>query len=153
MPGIKENLQALGITLAPLDRAGRSTIFCRRMDGLMFLSGQLSPNPLKVCTPQDISAAYEAGRQAAIRMLALLEDELGTLDRVDCFVKALCMVHSGADFSGMPAIANGHSDVIVAVFGERGCHARAAMGAHSLEKGAAILVDMAVKIRDEEAGI
>lgn len=61
-------------------------------------------------------------------MLRTIQFYIGSLDRVDYFVKALGLVNSAGDFCNMPAVMNGFSDLMVEIFGQRGRHARAAMG-------------------------
>ena len=69
------------------------------------------------------------------------------MDRVDYFVKALGLVNSAGDFYNMPAVMNGYSDLMVEIFGHRGQHARAAMGAYVLPGNMPVSVDAIVKIR------
>jgi len=77
-----------------------------------------------------------------------LKDYIGDLDRIVEWVKVLGLVNSGGDFWGMPATINGFSNVIVTVFGERGRHARAAMGSANHEAQYPVVVDAIVRIRD-----
>ena len=71
---------------------------------------------------------YEAARLAGLNLLSQLKNELGDLDRVKCFVKLLAFVASAPDFYNQPAVMNGASDLFVEVFGEKGKHARSAVG-------------------------
>jgi enamine deaminase RidA (YjgF/YER057c/UK114 family) len=96
-------------------------------------------------TPDD---AYEAGRLTALSMLATLKDAIGDLDRIDYFVKGLVLVNSGGEFFGMPAVANGYSDVMNAAFGHRGQQARAAMGCGNHQDNVPMVVDMIIKLKD-----
>jgi dihydrodipicolinate synthase/N-acetylneuraminate lyase len=90
---------------------------------------------------------FEAGRLTAIRMLATIKDAVGDLDNIDYFVKALCTFNSGGDFYGMPAAANGFSLVFVQAFGQRGQHARAAMGCGTHSRNVPFMVDMIIKLK------
>jgi enamine deaminase RidA (YjgF/YER057c/UK114 family) len=96
----------------------------------------------------DEEQAYAAARLCAISMLRTLKDYLGDLDRVEEWIKILGLVNSGGDFWGMPKAINGFSNVIVSVFGQRGRHARAAMGAANLESSYPVVVDAIIRIRD-----
>ena len=148
-------LKEMGIDVGVIGRKGRGVLRCRRYKNLLFLSGHgpfdLDGKPLMQgrigagLTPED---AYEAGRLCALSMLATLKDEIGDLDRVDCFVKALGLVNSGGEFYGMPAVVNGFSDVFTGAFGNRGRHARAAMGCGNHDSDVPMVVDMIVKLRD-----
>ena len=73
---------------------------------------------------------------------------LGNLNRVVRVVKVLGMVNATPDFEDHPAVINGFSDLIVDVFGERGRHARAAVGMASLPRGQAVEIEMVVEVRD-----
>ena len=95
----------------------------------------------------DEAAAYQAARLCGLNMLRTIQAYIGSLDRVDYFVKALGLVNSAGDFYNMPAIMNGYSDLMVEIFGHRGQHARAAMGAYVLPGNMPVSVDAIVKIR------
>jgi enamine deaminase RidA (YjgF/YER057c/UK114 family) len=75
---------------------------------------------------------YEAARLTALSILASLEQELGDLDRVTGWVKALGLVNCAPGFNGTPGVINGFSDLIVELWGEAGIHARSAIGAAEL---------------------
>ena len=80
-------------------------------------------------------------------ILAQLKAALGSLDRVERVVKLGAFVNCTADFTDQPKVANGASELMMAVFGEAGKHARAAVGAPSLPLGVAVEVDAIVAIR------
>ena len=84
---------------------------------------------------------------SAVWALRTIQAYIGSLDRVDYFVKALGLVNSAGDFYNMPAVMNGYSDLMVEIFGHRGQHARAAMGAYVLPGNMPVSVDAIVKIR------
>lgn len=151
----EQKLEQMGIHIDKVNRRGAGVLKVRRYRNLLFVSGHgafdADGNPLMQgrigvdLTPDD---AYEAGRLAAVSMLATLKDTLGDLDRIDYFVKALGLVNSGGDFYGMPAVVNGFSDVITGAFGQRGRHARAAMGCGNHNRNVPMVVDMIVKLKD-----
>ncbi len=156
MAGMAETkIKALGIDLNKVDRRGCGVLKVRQWRNLLFVSGHgpfdAEGKPLMQgrigveLTPED---AYEAGRLAAISMLKTLKDEIGDLDRIDYFVKALGLVNSGGEFYGMPAVVNGFSDLIIAAFGQRGRHARAAMGCGNHTDNVPMVVDMVLKLKD-----
>ena len=84
----------------------------------------------------------------AINQLAILKDEIGDLNKVVQVVKVFGMVNASADFTKHSQVINGFSDLIVDVFGDRGKHARAAVGMSSLPGNIAVEIDMVVQIRD-----
>lgn len=150
----QKRLEQLGIDLPNKDRRGTGTVDAVQYKDLLFLSAHL---PLKedgtpaytgkVGTDLTPEEGYQAARICGLNMLATIKDYVGELDRVDCFVKVLGLVNSGADFSGQPAVVNGFSDLMVEVFGKRGQHARSAMGAFSLPMNVPVVVEAIVKIR------
>ena len=83
-----------------------------------------------------------------INLLARLKSSLGDLDRVSRIVKLLSMVNCAPEFTQQPAVANGCSDLLVEVFGERGRHARSAVGMSSLPNDIPVEIEMIVEVRD-----
>jgi len=95
-----------------------------------------------------IEQGYEAARLTAINQLAVLKVMLGDLRKVKRIVKVLGMVNSDPAFVEQPKVINGFSDLMVAVFGERGRHARAAVGMASLPRGHAVEIELIVEVED-----
>ena len=148
-------LEEIGISLEPVCYRGQSTVPIRRYKDLLFVSGfgpvdsdgkALMQGTVGVDLTQE--QGFEAARLCAVSMLRALKDYLGDLDRIVEWVKVLGLVNSGGDYWGMPATINGFSNVIVTVFGERGRHARAAMGSANHESRYPVVVDAIVRIRD-----
>ena len=115
--------------------AGRTP---RRPDG-SFVTGKLGAG-------LSIEEGYEAAQITVLNLLAVLKAEIGDLDRVSQVVKLLAMVNSTPDFTQQPAVANGASDLLVEVFGERGRHARSAVGMEALPFNVAIEIEMIVEV-------
>ena len=89
---------------------------------------------------------YQHARSCGIAQLAAIRDALGSLDRVAQVVKVLGMVNAIPEFTQHPQVINGFSDLMVDVFGDRGRHARSAVGMSSLPGGIAVEVEMVVEI-------
>ena len=119
---------------------------------LIFLAGKgpLSPDGTevrgKLGSDLTIEQGYAAARTTAINQLAVLKAMLGDLSRVVRVVKVLGMVNAEPDFVDQPAVINGFSDLIVEVFGERGRHARAAVGMVTLPRGQAVEIELVVEV-------
>ena len=96
-----------------------------------------------------VAEGYKAARLAGISQLAVLKAELGNLNKVKRVVKVLGMVNASPDFTDQPEVVNGFSDLMVEVFGERGKHARAAVGMGSLPRGIAVEVEMVVEVYED----
>lgn len=147
-------LAELGITLPTPPSPVANYVNGVRTGNLIFLAGK-GPRRAdgtevrgKLGADISIEEGYEAARLTAINQLAVLKDMLGNLDRVVRVVKVLGMVNSAPDFVEQPAVINGFSDLIVQVFGDRGRHARAAVGMASLPRGQAVEIEMIVEVRE-----
>jgi len=147
-------LKELGIELSTPSVPVANYVNAVRTGNLIFLAGK---GPLKadgenitgkVGTDLTIEEGYEAGRITGINQLSVLKAELGNLNRVKRIVKVKGMVNCAPDFIDQPKVVNGYSDLMVAVFGERGKHARAAVGMGSLPSNIAIEVEMIVEVTD-----
>ena len=95
-----------------------------------------------------IEKGYEGARLTAINQIAVLKEMLGDLKKVKRIVKVLAFVNSTPDFIEQPKVINGFSDLMVAVFGERGIHARAAIGVATLPRAQAVEVEVVVEVED-----
>ena len=100
----------------------------------------------KVGTEVPPERGYEAGRLTALSIFASLQRELGDLDRVTGWVKALGLVNCAPGFSGTPGVINGFSDLVIDVWGEPGRHARSAIGAAELPFEMSVEVEAIVEV-------
>lgn len=147
MPGtIDARLAELGITLPSPSAPAANYIPFVRTGNLVFISGQISQGPEGRITgvlgaDMDIEAGAAAARTCAINLIAHLKTACdGDLDRLVRIVKLLGFVNSAPGFEGQPLVVNGASNLLVEVFGDRGRHARSAVGA-TLPMGAAVEVE------------
>ena len=90
---------------------------------------------------------HDPAREVGIGLLGSLRAEIGNLDRVTRVVKLLVMVNSTPDFGEQPTVANGVSDLLVEVFGDRGRHARSAVGMVNLPFGIPVEAEMIVEVQ------
>jgi enamine deaminase RidA (YjgF/YER057c/UK114 family) len=100
----------------------------------------------KVDSEISVEQAYEASRITIVNALASLKAEVGSLDRVTRIVKLFGMVNSDPGFERQPEVINGASDLLVEIFGERGRHARSAVGLGALPMGISVEIEMIVEI-------
>lgn len=146
-------LAELGLELPPADEPVANYVKAVRAGDLVFLSGHgpcfgagwSEATQGKVGRDRTIEEGYEAARLTGLCMLATLRAELGDLDRVRRIVKVLGMVNSTADFIEHPKVVNGFSDLMVEVFGDRGRHARSAVGMGSLPFDSTVEIEMIVE--------
>lgn len=149
MGKIEQHLQALGIKLPELPNSLGNYLPSNRVGNLVYTSGQGSRDILgKVGGDLSIEDGYAAAREATLRCLACLQAELGTLDKVEKIFKVLGFIASAPGFTEQPAVLNGCSDLLVEVFGERGRHARSAIGAAELPEGIAVEVEILVQVEN-----
>lgn len=150
----EQRLAALGLTLPKTSAPVANYVPAVRSGNLLFLAGHISRDADgKVIAGQigrelDEAAGVQAARQAALALLATLKAELGDLSRVKRLVRVGGYVRCGENFERQPAVMNGASDLFVAVFGDAGKHARAAIGTPSLPLGAAVEIELVAEIRD-----
>lgn len=148
----EENLKKLGITLAPAPAPVASYVNVVRSGNLLFLSGKGPTRPQggyitgKVGRDIPIDTAVYAARLTAIAHLSVLKEELKDLRKVKRIVKVLGMVNCTEDFVDQPKVMNGYSDLMLAVFGEKGKHARSAVGMYALPFNIAVEVELIVEV-------
>jgi enamine deaminase RidA (YjgF/YER057c/UK114 family) len=149
---IAERIKELGLEL-PATRPPAGTYVPAVTTGnLVFLAGYGPFRPDgtfitgKVGRDLSIEEGYEAARVTIIGSLAALQTEIGDLDRVTRIVKLFGMVNCTEDFDRQPQVINGASDLLVEVFGEKGRHARSAVGMQMLPFNIAVEIEMVVEI-------
>ena len=147
-------LRELGITLPAPPQPVANYVNGVRTGNLIFLAGK-GPKRAdgseitgKLGQNVSIEEGYEGARLTAINQMAVLKAMLGDLNKVKRIVKVLGMVNSDPSFVEQPKVINGFSDLMVEVFGDRGKHARAAVGMASLPRGQAVEIEMIVEVYD-----
>lgn len=152
---IQENLVRLGLTLPAAPRPVGSYVPARQAGDLVFVSGVLPFKDGKVQKPGKLGNALsvadgaEASRLALLNALAILQQELGSLDRIRSVVRLTGHVASAEGFVDQPAVLNGASDLLVDIFGDAGRHARLALGAFELPLHAAVELELIVHVHPE----
>lgn len=145
-------LAELGIDLPAAPRPLGSYVTVVRTGNLLFTSGHgpIAPDGTvttgRVGIDLDVPAGQAAARLTALNLLATLRHELGSLDSLTRVVKVLGMVNCAADFTEHPNVINGCSDLLVELFGDRGRHARSAVGMGSLPFNMAVEIELVVEV-------
>ncbi|MFZ6025835.1 MAG: RidA family protein [Bacteroidota bacterium] len=150
----EEKLKSLNIVLpAPSSPIANYVKFVRT-GNLIFLSGH-GPAKAdgsyitgKLGRDLSIEEGYVAAKQTGIGLLATLKNAVGDLSKVKRIVKVLGMVNSTDSFTDQPKVINGFSDLMVAVFGDKGKHARSAVGMASLPMNIAVEIEMVVEVEN-----
>lgn len=150
----ENKLKELGLELPPAAKPVANYVSAVRTGNLVYLSGH---GPLrndrtmitgKVETDLTLEEGYEAARRVALGLLGSLKAEIGNLDKVRRVVKLLGMVNCTPDFIDQPKVINGASDLLVKVFGDKGKHARSAVGMNSLPMNISVEIEMIVEVED-----
>ena len=147
-------LKEKGIVLVPPSSPVANYVNAVRVGNLLYLAGK-GPTKAdntnitgKVGKDLTIEQGYEAARLTAINHLAVIKNELGSLNKVKRIVKVLGMVNCTEDFKDQPKVINGYSDLMVEIFGENGKHARSAVGMYALPFNMAVEIEVIVEIAE-----
>lgn len=149
---VEQKLKELGLKLPTSKAPIANYVKAVRSGNLVFLSGQGSTNPDgsfitgKVGRELNVQQGYEAAKSTGLNLLASLKEEIGNLNKVKRIVKVLGMVNCTETFTEQPKVINGFSDLMVAIFGEKGKHARSAVGMYALPNNIAVEIEMVVEV-------
>lgn len=152
MNAIDERLAELGLVLPPPPPLGGAYVRAVRAGDLLFLSGagpfrDGAYEPLgTVDSEVPVEAARAAARVTILNALASAREELGSLDRVERVVRLLGMVNSDPAFVGQPHVIDAASELLVDIFGDRGRHARSAVGMASLPLGICVEIELTLAV-------
>ena len=152
---IEERLKELGIELPEPTTPMGSYVNAVRTGNLLYMAGKgpgLPGKPLpvgKVGRDFSLEQANRLARDTGLSILGALKAELGDLDRVKRIVKVLGMVNATSEYGSHPEVINGCSDLFVEVFGDKGRHARSAVGMGSLPRGIPVEIEVIVEIEDD----
>lgn len=155
---IGHRFQELGLTLPEAPKPVAAYVPAARVGDMLFISGQIPMKDGKLLATgvvgKDVSPeqAVACARQCALNALAVAASHLGEggvdeLDNVVSIVRMCCFVACGGDFVDHPKIANGASELLVDIFGDRGKHTRAAVGASSLPLGSPVEIEMIIAVK------
>ena len=143
----ENRLQELGLTLPDLSNPVANYVHAVRTGNLLFLAGK---GPMgvagKVGKEFSEQEGYEYARQVGLLLLAVMRQEVGSLDRIGRIVKIVGFVNATPEFQHHPRVINGCSDLLVEVFGETGRHARTALGAGSLPFQIPVEIEAVVEV-------
>ncbi len=152
---VEKKLTALGLTLPPIPTPVANYIPAVRTGNLVFISGhgpvtivdgKVSYIRGKVGRELTVEQGYEAAKVVTLNILQSLKGVIGDLDKVRRIVKLLGFVNCTEDFPDQPKVINGASDLLVELYGERGRHARSAVGMYQLPFGIAVEIEMVVEV-------
>ncbi|HEX7218524.1 MAG TPA: RidA family protein [Burkholderiales bacterium] len=154
----EKKLKELNIDLGSVSSPIANYVNAVRTGNLLYLAGK-GPRPGpdgrrpkgKVGRDYTVEEAYQHARTVGLDLLAVMRQELGSLDRVKRVVKVLGMVNATPEFEDQPKVINGCSDLFVQVLGEKGKHARSAVGMGSLPMGIPVEIEVIVEVQGAAA--
>ena len=148
---IEQQLEQLGLKAAPPVSRSNRTAALKHGD-LVYLSGRTPVYPDgtrvngKVGSDLTLEEGYQGARQTAVNLLGELKEFIGDLDKVTQVIKILCMVNTAEGFYETSRVADGASDLLFELYGEKGRHARSAVGIACPAGNACIEIEMVVAV-------
>lgn len=152
MPSVEQKLKQLGIDLPPAPKPVAHYLPAKRIGDLIFVSGQ---GPVRNGTPVftgqlgagvTLGEGYEAARICALNCLAVLKDVVGSLDGIAEIVHLRGFVSSTKGFHRQPEVVDGASTLLIEIFGDRGSHARAALGTNTLPMDIPVEIELVARV-------
>ncbi len=147
MSAIEQKLAAQGLALPPPRTPVANYLRTKRSGAFLFVSGLVSTLHGSVASEVTPEAAKRAARDTMLDLLALVKHDVGDLDQVVSVEQVRGFVRSDPDFTGQPAIIDGASDLLIALWSEAGRHARTATGVSQLPFGGAVQLEMILRLR------
>jgi enamine deaminase RidA (YjgF/YER057c/UK114 family) len=145
----EQNLEKLGLTLPEVGTPIANYVKWKQVGNLLYLSGSGPDVFGKLGAELTIEEGYQAARETGLEIIAVLKVATGgDLNKIKQFVKVLGMVNSDPKFDKQPAVINGFSDLMVEIFGEKGKHARSAVGVAALPNNMAVEIEVIVELEN-----
>ena len=148
---IEQKLKDLGLELPEIPKPVANYVPAVRTGNLLFLSGHGPQKNIptgKVGSDLTLEQGYEAAKSTALCLISTMKNTIGDLDKVKRVVKLVGFVNCSGDFTDQPKVVNGASDLFVEVFGDKGKHARAAVGMYQLPGGIPVEIEVIVEVED-----
>lgn len=150
---IEEKIKQLGFTLPTAPKPLASYVPAIQTADLIFTAGQLPIKDgilaFKGKLGKDLNEdeGKKAAQLCALNCLAVIKNEIGSLDKIDKIIKLTVFVNSAEGFINQPQVANGASDLVKEIFGDNGKHVRSAVGAAELPLNAPVEIEMIVRVK------
>lgn len=146
MSHLERRLAELGEKLPPAKAPVANYLGCKLSGDILYVSARVSQMRGEVGTDLDVAQAQVAAKEALLDILAIVKAEIGDLDRIASVEKMVGFVRSASTFTEQPKVVDGASDLLVELFGEDGQHARTATGVAQLPFGAAVQLEMVMRL-------
>ena len=152
---VERKLEQMGLSLRASQTPLANYVMSVRTGNLLYVAGHgpvkddgSTLYPGKLGREVTVEQGYEAARLTMLNCLSSTKTALGDLDKVKRVVKLLCMVNSADGFGEQPQVANGASDLLVELYGDRGRHARSAVGMGGLPMNICVEIEMILEVDD-----
>lgn len=148
---VERKLKQLGLSLPPPEVPTANYVPLVRTGNIVFLAGHVGDTENgwgKLGLEVTVEQGYEAAKKAVLNSLATLKENLGDLDKIKRVVKLMCMFNCLPSFADHSKVADGASNLIVALYGERGLHARTEAGMSGVDANNVIELEMIVEVAD-----
>ena len=151
---VEQRIKEMGLKLPEIPKPVANYVPAVKAGNLLFVSGHGPEKGIeklsvgKVGQDLTLEEGYKAARNTALCLLSTVKNAIGDLDKVKRVVKLVGFVNCSEDFMDQPKVVNGASDLFVEVFGERGKHARAAVGMYQLPGGIPVEVEVIVEVEE-----
>lgn len=149
MGATETRLAELGIELPEAKTPVANYLATKRSGDLLFVSARVSRARGEVGSELTTDEAYRAARETMVHLLAIIKRDID-LDAIESVDKMIGFVRSAATFTEQPKVIDGASDLLVEIFGERGRHARTATGVAQLPFGAAVQLELVLRLRADQ---
>jgi enamine deaminase RidA (YjgF/YER057c/UK114 family) len=146
----EEKIKQLGLAIPEVSQPIANYVKWKQVGNLLYLAGSGPKVYGKVGADLSVEQGYRAARDTGMEIIAVLKAATGDLSRIKQFVKVLGMVNCTSEFTAQPAVINGFSDLMVEVFGEKGKHARSAVGVGSLPNNMAVEIEVIVELEGQK---
>jgi enamine deaminase RidA (YjgF/YER057c/UK114 family) len=146
MSVVEGRLRELGLALPPAKSPVANYLGTKQSGNLLFVSGRVSHRRGEVGTELTVEEAKTAARDAMLDLLAIIKQDIGDLDRIVSIEHVRGFVRSAPTFTEQPRVIDGASELLIALYGDAGRHARTATGAAQLPFGAAVQLDLVVRL-------
>ena len=149
MGHVEDKLSSLGESLPEAKKPVANYLGCKRSGNTLYVSGRVSQMRGEVGTDLTVAEAQMAARGALLDILAIVKSEIGNLDKIVSVEKLVGFVRSAPSFTEQPRVIDGASDLLIVLFGEEGRHARTATGVAQLPFGAAVQLELILRMAIE----
>jgi len=149
MSRIENRLSELGESLPAAKKPVANYLGCKESGNTLYVSGRVSQIRGEVGSDIDLATGQEAAKGALLDILAIIKAQIGDLDRIHSIEKMNGFVRSASSFTEQPKVIDGASDFLIQIFGDEGRHARTATGVAQLPFGAAVQLELVMRLRSE----